>query len=114
MAREEIIRRSAHSYQRWALIAEKLGGGGSRCTNTLLHFDKEGNAALHLHGLHAWQGAMLEGQARFLWKRDRLIIASTALGIYEFERPDKKNLKYSRVFLGCNCVWFRVAASVGI
>jgi len=38
------------------------------------------------------QGARLEGNT-ILVEQDRLIVGSDPLGIYEFERPDKKILK---------------------
>jgi len=59
--------------------------------NTLLHFDKEGNRRA-TYKVYTPQGARLEANT-ILVERDRLIIGSDPLGIYEFERPDKKNLK---------------------
>ena len=59
--------------------------------NTLLHFDKEGNRRA-TYKVYTPQGARLEAST-ILVERDRLIIGSDPLGIYEFERPDKKNLK---------------------
>jgi len=59
--------------------------------NTLLHFDKEGNRRA-TYKVYTPQGARLEAST-ILVGRDRLIIGSDPLGIYEFERPDKKNLK---------------------
>src|SRR5580693_9267056 len=55
----------------------------------LLHFDKEGNRrATYL--IYTKEGARLEAST-ILVEPDRLIIGSDPLGIYEFERPDKKN-----------------------
>jgi hypothetical protein len=59
--------------------------------NTLLHFDKEGNRRA-TYKIYTPQGARLEANT-ILVEHDRLIIGSDPLGIYEFERPDKKNLK---------------------
>jgi len=59
--------------------------------NTLLHFDKEGNRRA-TYKVYTPQGARLEANT-ILVERDRLIIGSDPLGIYEFERPDKKNPK---------------------
>ena len=59
--------------------------------NTLLHFDKEGNRRA-TYKVYTPAGARLEANT-LLVERDRLIIGSDPLGIYEFDRPDKKNLK---------------------
>jgi len=59
--------------------------------NMLLHFDKEGNRRA-TYKIYTPQGARLEANT-ILVEKDRLIIGSDPLGIYEFERPDKKNLK---------------------
>ena len=59
--------------------------------NTLLHFDKEGNRRA-TYKIYTPQGARLEANT-ILVENDRLIIGSDPLGIFEFERPDKKNLK---------------------
>ena len=59
--------------------------------NTLLHFDKEGNRRA-TYKLYTPQGARLEAST-ILVEKDRLIIGSDPLGIYEFERPDKKSSK---------------------
>ena len=54
----------------------------------LLHFDKDGNRrATYL--IYTKEGARLEAST-ILVEPDRLIIGSDPLGIYEFERPDKK------------------------
>ena len=59
--------------------------------NTLLHFDKEGNRRA-TYKIYTPQGARLEANS-ILVEHERLIIGSDPLGIYEFDRPDKKNLK---------------------
>jgi len=59
--------------------------------NTLLHFDKEGNRRA-TYKIYTPEGARLEANT-ILVEPDRLIIGSDPLGIYTFERPDKKNLK---------------------
>ena len=56
--------------------------------NTLLHFDAEGNRRA-TYKIYTPQGARLEAST-ILVEKDRLIIGSDPLGIYEFERPDKK------------------------
>jgi hypothetical protein len=54
----------------------------------LLHFDKDGNRrATYL--IYTKEGARLEANT-ILVEQDRLIIGSDPLGIFEFERPDKK------------------------
>jgi hypothetical protein len=56
--------------------------------NRLLHFDKEGNRrASYL--IYTSGRARLEANT-ILVERDRLMIGSDPLGIYEFDRPDKK------------------------
>ena len=59
--------------------------------NTLLHFDKEGNRRA-TYKVYTPEGARLEANT-LLVERDRLIIGNDPLSIYEFDRPDKKNLK---------------------
>ena len=59
--------------------------------NNLLHFDAEGNRRA-TYKIYTPQGARLEANT-ILVEEDRLIIGSDPLGIYEFERPDKKNAK---------------------
>ena len=56
--------------------------------NTLLHFDAEGNRRAS-YKIYTPQGARLEAST-ILVEKDRLIIGSDPLGIYEFDRPDKK------------------------
>jgi hypothetical protein len=59
--------------------------------NRLLRFDKEGNR-LATYKLYTPENARLEATT-ILVERDHLIIGNDPLGIYEFERPDKKILK---------------------
>jgi predicted DNA-binding WGR domain protein len=56
--------------------------------NTLLHFDAEGNRRAS-YKIYTPQGARLQASA-ILVEKDRLMIGSDPLGIYEFDRPDKK------------------------
>src|SRR5260370_32553885 len=56
--------------------------------NNLQHFDKEGNRRA-TYKIYTPQGARLEAST-ILVEQDRLIIGSDPLGIYEFDRPDKK------------------------
>ncbi len=57
--------------------------------DTLLRFDKEGNRRAS-YQLYTPEGARLEASI-ILIEPDRLLIGSDPLGIYEFDRPDKKN-----------------------
>jgi hypothetical protein len=57
--------------------------------NTLLHFDKEGTRRAS-YQLYTPDGARLEATT-ILIEPDHLVIGSDPLGIYEFDRPDKKN-----------------------
>ena len=59
--------------------------------STLLHFDAEGNRRAS-YKIYTPQEARLEANT-ILVEKERLIIGSDPLGIYEFERPDKKNSK---------------------
>ncbi len=59
--------------------------------STLLHFDNEGNRRA-TYKIYTPQGARLEANT-ILVEKDRLIIGSDPLGIYEFARPDKINQK---------------------
>lgn len=56
--------------------------------NTLLHFDKDGNRRAN-YQLYTPQGARLEADT-ILAEKDRLIIGSDPLGVYEFDRPKVK------------------------
>jgi len=57
--------------------------------NNLLHFDKEGNRRA-TYKIYTPEEARLEATT-ILVEQDRLIIGSDPLGIYEFDRPDKKS-----------------------
>jgi hypothetical protein len=59
--------------------------------NTLLHFDKDGDRRA-TYKIYTPEGARLEATT-ILIEPDRLIIGSDPLGVYEFERPDKKFAK---------------------
>jgi hypothetical protein len=56
--------------------------------NTLLHFDKDGNRRAS-YQLYTSEGARLDAST-ILIEKERLLIGSDPLGVYEFERPDKK------------------------
>jgi hypothetical protein len=56
--------------------------------NTLLQFDKEGNRRSS-YQLYTPQGARLEANT-ILVEADHLVIGGDPLGIYEFDRPEKK------------------------
>ncbi len=56
--------------------------------NTLLHFDKEGNRRAS-YKIYTPEGARLEANT-ILVEGDHLIIGNDPLGVYEFDRPDKK------------------------
>jgi hypothetical protein len=56
--------------------------------NTLLHFDKEGNRRAS-YQIYTPQGARLEAST-ILIESDHLVIGNDPLGIYEFDRPEKK------------------------
>jgi hypothetical protein len=57
--------------------------------NTLLHFDKEGNRRAS-YQMYTPEGARLEANT-ILVEPDRMIIGGDPIGIYEFQRPDKKS-----------------------
>src|SRR5579863_2637443 len=56
--------------------------------NTLLHFDKDGNRRAS-YQMYTPEGARLEANT-ILVEPDRMIIGGDPIGIYEFQRPDKK------------------------
>jgi hypothetical protein len=59
--------------------------------NNLLHFDKDGNRrATYL--MYTPEEARLEANT-ILVDQDHLVIGSDPLGVYEFDRPDKKSQK---------------------
>jgi hypothetical protein len=57
--------------------------------DTLLHFDQDGNRRA-TYKIYTPQGARLDANV-ILVEKDRLLIGSDPLGIYEFARPDKIN-----------------------
>jgi len=59
--------------------------------NNLLHFDAAGTR-LATYKIYTAQGARLEANT-ILIQKDQLIIGSDPLGLYLFDRPDKKNKK---------------------
>jgi hypothetical protein len=59
--------------------------------NTLLHFDTSGTRRA-TYKIYTPQGARLEANV-ILVEKDQLIIGSDPLGLYLFERPDKKKTK---------------------
>lgn len=59
--------------------------------NNLLHFDAAGTR-LATYKIYTPQGARLEANT-ILIQKDQLIIGSDPLGLYLFERPDKKKTK---------------------
>jgi hypothetical protein len=59
--------------------------------NTLLRFDKEGTRRAS-YQIYTPDGARLEASI-ILVEKDRLIVGNDPLGIYVFERPDKKSLQ---------------------
>ena len=56
--------------------------------NTLMHFDKEG-IRRSTYQIYTPEGARIEASV-ILVEEERLLIGSDPLGVYEFERPDKK------------------------
>ena len=59
--------------------------------NSLLHFDTAGNR-LATYKVYTPQGARLEANT-ILIEKDQLIIGGDPLGVYLFDRPDKKHVK---------------------
>jgi hypothetical protein len=59
--------------------------------NNLLHFDAAGNR-LATYKIYTPQGARLEANT-ILVQKDQLIIGSDPLGLYLFDRPDKKSTR---------------------
>jgi hypothetical protein len=57
--------------------------------NTLLHFDKDGNRRAS-YQIYTPEGARLEATA-LLIETDRMIIGGDPIGVYEFDRPEKKS-----------------------
>jgi len=57
--------------------------------NTLLHFDKDGNRRSE-YQIYTPDGARLEANT-ILVEQDRLLIGADPLGVFDFERPDRKH-----------------------
>ena len=57
--------------------------------NTLLHFDKDGNRRSE-YQIYTPDGTRLDGTT-LLVEEEVLLIGSDPLGVYEFQRPDKKH-----------------------
>jgi hypothetical protein len=57
--------------------------------NTLLHFDKDGNRRAS-YQIYTPEGARLEANT-ILIEADRMIIGGDPIGVYEFDRPEKKS-----------------------
>jgi hypothetical protein len=57
--------------------------------NTIVHFDKDGVRRSE-YQVYTTKGARLEA-AVLLVQEDTLLIGSDPLGVYEFERPDKRH-----------------------
>lgn len=94
-ARKEIVRQEKQgkppSFKRILTavgVDRKNGEVWIALYNNLLHFDKEGNRRA-TYKIYTPQGARLEANT-ILVEEERLLIGSDPLGIYEFNRPDKK------------------------
>src|SRR5258708_4221094 len=94
-ARKEILRQERRGDQpSFKRILTAIGGDRTNgevwitLNNNLQRFDKEGNRRA-TYKIYTPQGARLEAST-ILVEQDRLIIGSDTLGIYEFDRPDKK------------------------
>jgi hypothetical protein len=57
--------------------------------NTLLHFDTEGTRRAS-YQIYTPEGARLEATT-LLIESDRMIIGGDPIGVYEFDRPEKKS-----------------------
>ncbi|HEX8880882.1 MAG TPA: hypothetical protein VF749_12665, partial [Candidatus Acidoferrum sp.] len=87
-------RRDAPSFKRvvTALGVDRLSGEiWMALNNSLLHFDTAG-ARRATYKIYTPEGARLEAKT-ILVEKGQLIIGSDPLGLYLFERPDKKNAK---------------------
>jgi hypothetical protein len=69
-------------------VDRKTGEVWMATHNTLMHFDKDGNRR-STYQIYTPEGARLEANV-ILVEEERLLIGSDPLGVYEFERPDKK------------------------
>jgi len=93
--RREIVRQEKH--QKTPTFKRVLTGVGVDTANgevwmavgnTLLHFDKDGNRRAS-YQLYTPEGGRLEANT-ILIEADHLIIGGDPMGIYEFDRPEKK------------------------
>jgi hypothetical protein len=93
--RREIVRQEKH--QKTPTFKRVLTGVGVDTANgevwmavgnTLLHFDKDGNRRAS-YQLYTPEGGRLEANT-ILVETDHLIIGGDPMGIYEFDRPEKK------------------------
>jgi hypothetical protein len=57
--------------------------------NTLMHFDKDGNRQSE-YQIYTRDGARLEANI-ILVEQERLLVGADPLGVYEFQRPDRKH-----------------------
>ena len=94
--RREIVRQEKHqkspSFKRvlTAVGVDRANGEVWMAVgNTLLHFDKEGTRRAS-YQIYTPEGARLEANA-ILIEPDRMIIGGDPLGVYEFDRPEKKS-----------------------
>ena len=71
-----------------AVGVDANGGVWVALHNVLLRFTKDGVRRATYH-LYTPEGALLDASA-LLVEKDRLIVGSDPLGVFEFERPDKK------------------------
>jgi DNA-binding beta-propeller fold protein YncE len=94
--RREIVRQEKH--QKTPTFKRVLTGVGvdpangevwMAVGNTLLHFDKDGNRRAS-YQIYTPEGARLEANT-ILIEPDHLIVGGDPIGVYEFERPEKKN-----------------------
>ena len=93
--RREIVRQEKHqkspSFKRvlTAVGVDRTNGEVWMAVgNTLLHFDKDGTRRAS-YQIYTPEGARLEASV-LLIESDRIIIGGDPIGVYEFERPDKK------------------------
>jgi len=103
--RREILRqekrRSAPVFKRVLTAVGVDRGNGEvwmAVGNTLLHFDNEGTRR-DTYQLYTPAGARLEANTILVGK-DHLIIGSDPLGIFEFDRPDKKSVPQAKFSSG--------------
>jgi hypothetical protein len=94
--RREIVRQEKHqkspSFKRvLTAVGIDLANGEvwMAVGNTLLHFDKDGNRRAS-YQLYTPEGARLEANS-ILIESGRLIIGGDPVGVYEFDRAEKKN-----------------------